>query len=35
MRATSAFADDAWEDIQGTIPNFTTFSDIQPLKKVS
>jgi hypothetical protein len=34
MRATSAFADDDWEDIQGSIPNLTDFCDMQPPTKV-
>ena len=35
MKATSAFADDDWEDIQGSIPNLTDFCDKQPPTKVS
>ena len=34
MRATSAFADDDWEDIQGSIPELTDFCDKPPPNKV-
>jgi hypothetical protein len=35
MKATSAFADDDWEDIQGSIPHLMDFCDKQPPTKVS
>ena len=35
MKATSAFADDDWEDIQGSMPNLADFCDMQPPNKVS
>jgi hypothetical protein len=30
MRATSAFADEDWEDIEMTVPNLEDFEDPQP-----
>ena len=34
MRATSAFADADWDDIEGAVPSLHDFADTQPPKKV-